>query len=76
MFARRNLEVGTGVADAAWMRSVIRSVVREGSVYVNGYFALDAALPFGGFKQSDWGREMGPEVLELYTEVKAVSIKL
>jgi phenylacetaldehyde dehydrogenase len=50
--------------------------LKAGSVYVNGYFAFAAALPFGGFKQSGWGRETGPEVLELYTEVKAVSIKL
>jgi phenylacetaldehyde dehydrogenase len=35
-----------------------------------------AALPFGGYKQSGWGREMGREVLENYTEVKAVTTLL
>jgi len=37
---------------------------------------LDASLPFGGYKQSGWGREMGGEVLNNYTEVKAVTTKL
>ena len=37
---------------------------------------FDAAMPFGGYKQSGWGREMGHEVLENYTEVKSVCIKL
>jgi acyl-CoA reductase-like NAD-dependent aldehyde dehydrogenase len=38
--------------------------------------AGDAALPFGGYKQSGWGREMGHEVLNNYTEVKAVTTQL
>jgi phenylacetaldehyde dehydrogenase len=33
-------------------------------------------MPFGGFKQSGWGREMGPEVLDLYTEKKSVCVQL
>jgi hypothetical protein len=37
---------------------------------------IDASLPFGGYKQSGWGREMGHEVLEAYTEVKAVTTQL
>jgi phenylacetaldehyde dehydrogenase len=37
---------------------------------------FDAALPFGGYKESGWGREMGGEALELYTEVKAVCAQL
>ena len=40
------------------------------------YNIFDAALPFGGYKQSGWGREMGHEVLEAYTEVKAVTTQL
>ena len=36
----------------------------------------DAALPFGGYKQSGWGREMGKEAIELYTETKAVGARL
>jgi len=37
---------------------------------------LHPAMPFGGFKQSGWGREKGSEVLDLYTEVKAVVMAL
>ena len=46
--------------------------LRAGTVWINTYNIFDAALPFGGYKQSGWGREMGPEALDLYTEVKAV----
>src|SRR5882672_2116818 len=35
-------------------------------VWINRYHIYDAALPFGGYKQSGWGREMGHDVLELY----------
>ena len=37
---------------------------------------FDSALPFGGYKQSGWGREMGHEVLELYTETKSVVLPM
>ena len=46
--------------------------LRADTVWINCYNVFDAALPFGGYKQSGWGREMGHEALELYTEVKAV----
>ena len=39
-------------------------------MWINCYNVFDAALPFGGYKQSGWGREMGHEVLKNYTEVK------
>jgi hypothetical protein len=42
-------------------------------VWSNCYNVLEAALPFGGYKQSGWCREMGHEVLNNYTEVKAVT---
>ena len=51
-------------------------LIRAGTVWVNCHNVFDAALPFGGFKQSGWGREMGAEALNNYTEVKAVTIKL
>jgi len=41
-------------------------------VWINCYGVLDSAMPFGGYKQSGWGREMGHQMLELYTEVKSV----
>jgi phenylacetaldehyde dehydrogenase len=70
-----------GLAAGVWTSNLsaahrLAKKLRAGNIYVNGYGAGDAAMPFGGFKQSGWGREMGPEVLELYTDVKAVSVKL
>ena len=50
--------------------------LRAGTVWINCYNVFDAALPFGGYKQSGWGREMGAEALENYTETKAVCIQL
>jgi acyl-CoA reductase-like NAD-dependent aldehyde dehydrogenase len=46
--------------------------IKAGTVWVNTHNFGDPALPFGGYKQSGWGREMGYEAIELYTEVKAV----
>jgi phenylacetaldehyde dehydrogenase len=50
--------------------------LRAGTVWINCYNVFDAALPFGGYKQSGWGREMGHEALNAYTEVKAVTTLL
>ena len=50
--------------------------LRAGTVWINCYNVFDASLPFGGYKQSGWGREMGHEALEAYTEVKAVTTQL
>ena len=66
-----------GLAAAVWTRDIskahrIAEKLRAGTVWINCYNVFDAALPFGGYKQSGWGREMGHEVLELYTEVKAI----
>jgi phenylacetaldehyde dehydrogenase len=66
-----------GLAAAVWTRDInkahrIAEKLRAGTVWINCYNVFDAALPFGGYKQSGWGREMGHEVLEMYTEVKAV----
>src|SRR5208282_2469653 len=64
-----------GLAAGVWTRDIkkahrIASLLRAGTVWINCYNVFDAALPFGGYKQSGWGREMGHEVLEQYTEVK------
>ena len=66
-----------GLAAGIWTRDIkkahrLASLLRAGTVWINCYNVFDAALPFGGYKESGWGREMGHEVLEQYTEVKAV----
>ncbi len=70
-----------GLAAAVWTRDIskahrIARELRAGSVWINCFNIFDAALPFGGYKQSGWGREMGHDALELYTEVKAVCARL
>jgi phenylacetaldehyde dehydrogenase len=66
-----------GLAAGIWTNDIkkanrIAADLRAGTVWINCYNIFDAAMPFGGYKQSGWGREMGHEVLEQYTEVKAV----
>ena len=70
-----------GLAAAVWTRNIenahaIANNVRAGTVWVNCFDVFDAAAPFGGFKQSGIGREMGEYALQQYTEVKTVTIKL
>ena len=70
-----------GLAAGVWTENVknahyIASKVRAGTVWVNCYNVFDAASPFGGFKQSGLGREMGSYALNNYTEVKSVWINL
>jgi acyl-CoA reductase-like NAD-dependent aldehyde dehydrogenase len=42
--------------------------LRAGTVWINTYHVFDAAMPFGGYKESGWGREMGSQVLNNYLE--------
>jgi aldehyde dehydrogenase (NAD+) len=70
-----------GLAAAVWTKDItkahaIADNVRAGTVWVNCYDVFDAAAPFGGFKQSGIGRELGEYGLANYTEVKTVTIKL
>ncbi len=66
-----------GLAASVWTRDIsiankMAKRIRSGTVWINCHNVFDAALPFGGYKQSGWGREMGAEVLNNYTEVKSV----
>jgi phenylacetaldehyde dehydrogenase len=70
-----------GLGAGIWTRDISKAhalakKLRAGTVWINCYNVFDASLPFGGYKQSGWGREMGHEVLEAYTEVKAVTTQL
>jgi phenylacetaldehyde dehydrogenase len=70
-----------GLAAGIWTRDIkkahaLAAKLRAGTVWINCYNVFDAAMPFGGYKQSGWGREMGHEALENYTEVKSVCAAL
>src|SRR6266705_958404 len=66
-----------GLAAAVWTRDVkkahmVSRQLRAGTVWINTYGLMDAALPFGGYKSSGFGRELGAHAIEHYTEVKTV----
>ena len=70
-----------GLAAGVWTTDLSKAhraarLIKAGSVWINTYGALNIAAPFGGFKQSGFGREMGQEVLQLFTEVKTVWVEL
>jgi len=70
-----------GLAAGIWTNDLgkahrLANAIQAGTVWINCFNIFDAALPFGGYKQSGWGREMGHDVLELYTQKKAVCIKI
>ncbi len=70
-----------GLAAAVWTRDIEKALaiangVRAGTVWVNCYDVFDAAAPFGGFKQSGIGRELGEYGLSNYLEVKTVTVKV
>jgi phenylacetaldehyde dehydrogenase len=70
-----------GLAAGVWTRDIgkahrIANGIKAGSVWINCYHVFDSALPFGGYKQSGWGREMGQAVLSNYLEMKAITSKI
>jgi phenylacetaldehyde dehydrogenase len=70
-----------GLAAGVWTKDLsaahkLAARIKAGTVHVNTYHIYDAALPFGGYKQSGWGREMGEEVLNAYQETKSVVVQL
>ena len=78
-----NRAIGTpfGLAAAVWTRDIKKALavsngVRAGTVWINCYNVLDTRAPFGGFKQSGIGRELGEYGLQQYTQVKSVIARL
>jgi phenylacetaldehyde dehydrogenase len=70
-----------GLGASIWTKDIstvhrLAPKLRAGTVWVNCHNVLDSTMPFGGYKQSGWGREMGEAVLDSYTEVKAVTVRL
>jgi phenylacetaldehyde dehydrogenase len=68
-----------GLAAGLWTRDVrkahhVSARLRAGTTWINCYNIFDAALPFGGYKQSGWGREMGEDAVNLYLETKSVCL--
>jgi acyl-CoA reductase-like NAD-dependent aldehyde dehydrogenase len=70
-----------GLGAAVWTRDISRAhrmaaVIQSGQVWVNCYQAADSARPFGGMRESGWGRETCRETLEEYLETKTVVVSL
>jgi aldehyde dehydrogenase (NAD+) len=70
-----------GLAAGIWTKDIqkahrVARAIKAGTVWINTYNFYDAAAPFGGYKESGFGRELGREALEAYTEVKTVWVGL
>jgi acyl-CoA reductase-like NAD-dependent aldehyde dehydrogenase len=70
-----------GLAAAVWTKDLSRAhnvarKLKAGTVWVNTYGMIDPIAPFGGYKQSGFGRELGKYAIDLYTQIKSVYIKL
>lgn len=70
-----------GLAASVWTKDLSKAhkmaaALKAGTVWINTHGLLDTNMPFGGYKQSGWGREYGKESIELYTQMKAVYAQL
>jgi phenylacetaldehyde dehydrogenase len=78
---RSGNDTSFGLASGIWTRDINKAHrtahrLRAGTVWINCYSVFDAAMPFGGYKESGWGREMGHNALENYLETKSVVTQL
>lgn len=69
-----------GLAAGIWTNDIskahtLSAALKAGTTWINCYNVFDSALPFGGYKESGWGREMGRDALDLYLQTKSVVIK-
>jgi phenylacetaldehyde dehydrogenase len=79
--AKEANDTSYGLAASVWSRDggtahKLAQRIRSGTVWINCHNVFDASLPFGGYKQSGWGREMGEDVFHNYTEIKAITAAL
>ena len=70
-----------GLAAAVWTRDISKAhkvarALKAGTVWINTYNLYDPALPFGGYKESGFGRDQGRDALEKYTQTKSVWVNL
>ena len=77
--AKKANDTPYGLSAGVWTNNLkkahqMAAKLKAGTVWINCYNVFDPHMPFGGYKQSGIGREMGPEVLDLYTQVKSVCI--
>ncbi|HZI17310.1 MAG TPA: aldehyde dehydrogenase family protein [Pyrinomonadaceae bacterium] len=78
---RQANETVFGLSAGIWTKDITRAhrfarAIRAGTIWINTFNMFNAASPFGGFKQSGYGREMGKHALEMYTQVKSVWVDL
>jgi betaine-aldehyde dehydrogenase len=78
---RQANEVVYGLSAGIWTKDITRAhrfakAIKAGVVWINTYNMFNAASPFGGYKQSGYGREMGKHALEMYTQIKSVWVDL
>ena len=78
---RKANAIAYGLAAGVWTRDVkkahaISRRLQAGTVWVNAYNFYDAAMPFGGYKASGFGRDLGPESLREYSQVKSVWVSI
>jgi phenylacetaldehyde dehydrogenase len=79
--AREANDTEYGLAAGIWTKDIgkahrLASMLRAGSVWINCYNVFDAAAPFGGYKQSGYGREMGHHALDNYLQTKSVWVRM